>query len=226
MRKTKIDWCDYTINPVIGCTFGCEYCYAKKLNDRFHFVEDFSKPQFREQQLDKIYKIKNSNIFMNSMSDIADWSIDTVLAVLNIAYANQSNNYLFLTKRPLEICPKSLNNCWYGVTITNGNEAIRSRELIKAFEESPDPVNLFLSIEPILDSVFSYQMDLARNKIKWLIIGAETGNRKNKVIPKKEWITYLVNQCRCWNIPVFMKSSLKKIMGDDFIQEWPKEMRQ
>jgi protein gp37 len=91
-------------------------------------VEDFSKPQFREQQLDKIYKIKNSNIFMNSMSDIADWSIDTVLAVLNIAYANQSNNYLFLTKRPLEICPKSLNNCWYGVTITNGNEAIRSRE--------------------------------------------------------------------------------------------------
>jgi hypothetical protein len=23
-----------------------------------------------------------------------------------------------------------------------------------------------------------------------------------------------------------MKSSLKKIMGDDFIQEWPKEMRQ
>lgn len=49
MGKTKIDWCDYTINPVIGCTFGCEYCYAKKMNDRFNWVKEFNKPEFRKK---------------------------------------------------------------------------------------------------------------------------------------------------------------------------------
>ena len=30
--RTKIDWCDSTINPVRGCSRGCEYCYARKMN--------------------------------------------------------------------------------------------------------------------------------------------------------------------------------------------------
>jgi len=46
MKKTKIGWCDSTLNPVVGCTFGCSYCYAKKLNDRFKFIEDWNRPQF------------------------------------------------------------------------------------------------------------------------------------------------------------------------------------
>ncbi|AEE97620.1 DUF5131 family protein [Mahella australiensis] len=35
MNKTKIEWCDYTWNPVTGCLNGCEYCYAKKIVQRF-----------------------------------------------------------------------------------------------------------------------------------------------------------------------------------------------
>lgn len=34
-RKTKIDWCDATWNPVTGCLHGCEYCYARKIAHRF-----------------------------------------------------------------------------------------------------------------------------------------------------------------------------------------------
>ncbi len=33
--KTKIDWCDSTWNPVTGCLHGCEYCYARKIAERF-----------------------------------------------------------------------------------------------------------------------------------------------------------------------------------------------
>jgi len=33
--KTKIDWCDSTWNPVTGCLHGCEYCYARKIAQRF-----------------------------------------------------------------------------------------------------------------------------------------------------------------------------------------------
>lgn len=35
MNKSKIDWCDFTWNPVTGCRHTCEYCYARKIANRF-----------------------------------------------------------------------------------------------------------------------------------------------------------------------------------------------
>jgi len=35
MNKTKIEWCDYTWNPVVGCLHNCQYCYAKQIAIRF-----------------------------------------------------------------------------------------------------------------------------------------------------------------------------------------------
>lgn len=35
LHKSRIDWCDYTWNPVTGCRHGCEYCYARRIADRF-----------------------------------------------------------------------------------------------------------------------------------------------------------------------------------------------
>lgn len=54
---------------------------------------------------------------------------------------------------------------------------------------------------------------------KQVIIGAETGNRKNKVIPQKKWIDDIVNACDYRGVRVFMKESLRKIMGEDFRQD-------
>ena len=33
--RTKIDWCDSSWNPVTGCLHGCEYCYARRIAERF-----------------------------------------------------------------------------------------------------------------------------------------------------------------------------------------------
>ena len=35
MNRTKIEWCDSTWNPVTGCKHGCEYCYAKRIAERY-----------------------------------------------------------------------------------------------------------------------------------------------------------------------------------------------
>jgi len=35
MNKSKIDWCDFSWNPVTGCRHGCPYCYAAKQTKRF-----------------------------------------------------------------------------------------------------------------------------------------------------------------------------------------------
>jgi hypothetical protein len=52
-------------------------------------------------------------------------------------------------------------------------------------------------------------------------VGAETGNRKNKVIPEEEWINYLCGRCYLNEIPFFMKNSLAYMKGE-LIQEFPK----
>jgi hypothetical protein len=55
----------------------------------------------------------------------------------------------------------------------------------------------------------------------WVIVGAETGNRKGRVIPEKKWIDDILATCVRANVPIFMKESLRELMGDDFIQMYP-----
>ncbi len=35
MAKTKIQWSDFTWNPVWGCKFSCSFCYARNISNRF-----------------------------------------------------------------------------------------------------------------------------------------------------------------------------------------------
>lgn len=57
------------------------------------------------------------------------------------------------------------------------------------------------------------------NALKLVIIGAETGTRKEKVIPQKDWVDCIVESADLYGIKVFMKESLRGIMGDDFRQD-------
>ena len=42
---------------------------------------------------------------------------------------------------------------------------------------------------------------------------------KGKIKPKKEWVDSLVKQCDKHNVRVFMKESLRDLMGSDFRQD-------
>ncbi len=74
--------------------------------------------------------------------------------------------------------------------------------------------NTFLSIEPLLKP-FPIGNALQKDDINWIIIGAETGNRKNKVVPRKEWIDNICKTADIFNIPVFMKESCVPIIGEE-----------
>ncbi len=58
--------------------------------------------------------------------------------------------------------------------------------------------------------------------IDWVIIGAETGNRKGKIIPKIEWILDILHYCQKTKIPVYLKDSLYWIYKDIY----PKEIKE
>lgn len=214
MNKTKIDWCNATNNPVLGCPNGCEYCYARKLNMRFKWIEDWSKPQFFPERLKDFYSKKPKSIFINSMSDIGTWKQEWLNAVSKAINDNPQHRYIALTKRLDWLMDKlkrvdsgTVSNLWIGTSVTS---QIQMDILKNDYWNSKID---FFSIEPILEPI---TLEVIPHT---LIIGAETGNRKGKVIPQKEWITSLVAQADKHNSIVFMKESLRKIMGDDFRQD-------
>lgn len=218
MKKTKIDWCDSTINCVYGCPNNCEYCYGNVMNKRFHFCKDWKVPEWKPKHLKDFYSKKPKSIFIDSMSDIGTWKQEWLNAVGKAVIDNPQHRYIALTKRA-DLLSRNLislkgqdeksgrkffESVFWGISVATQAQADSVRNKVD-----------FFSIEPILQPIVLQE----RSFPKTLIIGAETGNRKGKVIPQKEWITSLVAQADAHNSIVFMKESLRKIMGDDFRQD-------
>ena len=292
--KTKIDWCDSTWNPVTGCLHGCEYCYARRIAERFRAREIYDpecqcqrkliergmlkgtgkpleltypweqknkdgsitnaaypfgfEPTFHRYKLDEPQRWKKPrNIFVCSMADLfGEWVPDEWIAeVFKACDAAPWHRYLFLTKNPKRLCLMAIatkvfmwnadhqdsqvhprtteyaevmrlpirDNWWFGSTIDNAKAT--------CFCDG-HTWNTFTSIEPLTE-----QMNMGIGSFgnsKWTIIGAETGNRKGKIAPKREWVENIVEAAQITGMKVFMKESLRELMGADFRQELPWEV--
>lgn len=181
-------------------------------------------PTFHRYKLDQPKKLKKPRtIFVGSMADLfGKWVPDEwIEEVFESCKKAPQHRYLFLTKNPnryIELAKKGLlpqfGNMWFGYSATKQEELWR----FKHADECPVK-NLFVSIEPILGYIeagFS-----SHCPADWVIIGAETGNRKNKVTPKREWIEQIAMECEYSDIPIFMKNSLIPIWGEQLITQFP-----
>lgn len=275
-QNTKIDWCDSTWNPVTGCLHGCEYCYARRIAERFgcatiaiydedgyvvdgfvtcadgtchemeHPYEDCGKgriapypyefdPTFHRYKLDEPQHWKKPRtIFVCSMADLfGEWVPDEwIEQVFQACEAAPQHRYMFLTKNPArfkrlrENGIKLPNGCWIGTSVTrDAEQADQYTGKTGYLSENWDTTaKWFASVEPILEK-------MSRNSIEnltamhWVIVGAETGNRKGKIVPQKGWIAEIAEACKRYRTPIFMKESLRGLMGADFKQEFPWQAR-
>ena len=182
---------------------------------------DFIPTLYRYRLNDYVTK-KGRNIFVCSMADLfGDWVPDEwICEVFDACRKAPQHNYLFLTKNPIRYQKYNVpidKNFWYGTSVCKKSDIGKTIHL-------PFNANKFISIEPILENleiigspVISY--------VDWVIIGAETGRRKDKVVPERKWIEDIVNECRENEKPVFMKSSLATIWKEPLIQEFPDGLR-
>lgn len=265
MNRSKIEWCDYTWNPITGCRHDCEYCYARRMTARFAgdirlnkmakkdyslvsaadggkdlYVLDFPmmnetgnslvypfgfEPTLHRYRLDIPGKLKmGKNIFVGSMSDVfGAWVPDSWLDDMFSACTQYPiHNYLFLTKYPQryeQYCVPKKENMWYGTTITRENE-------IGMVMHLPTECRKFVSIEPFMEDMQPESNYSMFRCIDWVIIGAETGRRKDKAVPQLEWIRKIVLEADKNGLPIFMKDSLLPIVGKEYMRrDFPKQLQ-
>ncbi|MBR3105858.1 MAG: DUF5131 family protein [Clostridia bacterium] len=182
-------------------------------------------PTFHKYRLDEPQRwTKPRTIFVCSMADLfGEWVPDEwIKEVFDACRRAPQHRYLFLTKNPARYgelaaegkLPKEKNH-WYGITATDHQMAEAN---FRHIPNGWDGYNIFLSAEPLHGEI---NIPALNSWPKWVIFGAQTGNCKDKVVPKKEWIENAVAQCRLMGVPVFMKESLRQLMGADFVQEYP-----
>ena len=230
MNRTGIEWCDYTWNPVTGCTRNCPYCYARRmayrLKGRYGYPEENPfTPTFHLDRLLEPYEMKKGQkIFSVSMGDLFDSNIhpvhrDLILAVMDncpqhdfIVLTKQIDNAIGYFHENHRAPP---HNLWLGVS---QDGATTDPNDISKLSINFQQYNTFVSFEPLLGPI----EDLSLYGIKWVIVGAQTGPKAKP--PRKEWIQAIGGKAFDYQIPLFVKNNVK-MCESERLQEWPAEMQ-
>ncbi len=178
-ENSKIEWCDHTFNPWIGCTEvspACDHCYARTMmQDRYKRAEWGDHPRVRTSDNNWRQPIRwnaeaertgvRRKVFCASLADVFDNQVDPdwLLDLWWMIGHTPHLDWLLLTKRPQNIRGMLPDlgegpewpwpNVWLGTTVENQEEAERRIPHLLAVRAKVR----FLSCEPLLGPI-----DLAR----------------------------------------------------------------
>ena len=142
MKKTKIEWCDYSWNPIKGiCPVDCKtpdgksYCYARKIYRRFmndkysdgslSFVDPFMNHPKLPRRPSRIFVCSTIELFHPQVRK--KWRKD----IFTIIKKNRELIFVILTKLPHYIDGPMPENVWLGVSITGSFDCWRAETLMK-----------------------------------------------------------------------------------------------
>ncbi|NIQ97074.1 MAG: DUF5131 family protein [Desulfuromonadales bacterium] len=211
MNRTKIEWTDFTWNPVTGCKHGCPYCYARAVSKRFgrSFAPRLHSNRIRQPERRRA----PAKIFVCSMADLfGDWVPDAwIRAVIEVVRRCPYHIFQFLTKNPARL--QEFNpwpaNCWVGATTDTEQRFDEALALLAHVDASVR----FISAEPLL-----FNPTRMSKIVDWVIVGAMTGPRATS--PDPQWVERLTQLSGLNGIPVFHKNNLGALAQ---VKEFPKE---
>lgn len=235
MNRSEIEWCNYSNNPITGCTKNCPYpCYAKGMAYRQkgrngYDIDDPFFPTLHFNMMTRPDKVKKpQKIFSVSMGDFFDPNVPDVwrYLVLNAMRYNPQHTFLMLTKQLRNMAAYFHNhahhevpdNLWLGISQDGLTTDAKDIELFGWLDFIP---RKFISFEPLLGEI----KDMNLNCIEWIIIGAQTGAKKKQ--PKRSWIVDIMREADSLNIPIFLKNNLdfsNPITKREIWQNWPESM--
>lgn len=204
MNKTKINWCDYTWNPVSGCTKiarGCKFCYAEEISNRFWGSRKFTDVQFHSDRLNdpKLRSKKPLRIFVNSMSDLFHEKITTeqIKRIMAVIYEQPQHTFLVLTKRVERINDFNADyppNLWLGFSASTQEDYDNSINYLIGSEAQVK----WISIEPQLESINIWKWGY----LDWVVCGCESGRNRRPF--DNEW-AYEIAEYSEFGLPIWIK---------------------
>ena len=177
MAKTKIEWTEYSWNPVTGCSpvsEGCQNCYARRMAKRlagrcgYPKNNPFQVTLHPKQLWEPLKWKKPRRVFVCSMSDLFHENVflETIADIWRTMWKCQRHTFIILTKRPERALKEwfywaeqtgwpsvpegwPLPNVWFGVSVENQQ---RADERIPLLLQIPAAVR-FVSCEPLLGPI-------------------------------------------------------------------------
>lgn len=217
MNKTKIEWADYSWNPIKGlCPEACWYCYARAMCRRFKREQE---PRLDGYALRDPVTITAANLWkrvfvcstFELFNPIADKWRDKIFSHIE---HYRDLTFIILTKRPERIDRPMPDNVWLGVSVTRPDDLWRwfnIDQLQKARVK-------FISFEPILEPFNKLDLGYQMLKADWVIAGRLTG-RGHQHDPSISTLNNIIGMSKA---PVFLKNNLKGIWPGPLMQEFPK----
>lgn len=239
----RIEWTDYTHNPIAGCMHGCAWqmpdgnlanCYAEDVANKVAmaaYPKGFEHHYFYSTRLNDPAKVKQpSKIFVGSMADVFGHWVpeDEINQVLDACRRSPQHQFQFLTKNPVRL--KQFNfpeNCWVGIsappTQMNGSELTRRQQdrwfgmSLMHLQKCNAQVK-WVSFEPLSYNIAPI-LDAGLADIKWAVIGAAS-NGKTKHQPDPAWVSNLIERLERIGTAIFFKGNLR---GNEAAKVWREE---
>lgn len=220
-ENSKIEWCDHTFNPWVGCakvSAACTNCYAESWAKRtgqdglWRGERRRTSPANWRKPLVWSRTTPGARVFCSSLADVFEDRDDLIewrQDLMRLIRETPNLTWLLLTKRPehmarwFERVDTVPTNVWVGTTVEDQQ---RADERIPHLLRVPAPVR-FLSVEPMLEPV-NLSPWLAPtvpgpSRIHWVIVGSESGSRRRPTA--LAWVYDLRAQCVNRGIPFFAK---------------------
>lgn len=208
--KSRIEWTEYSWNPVTGCTKispGCAHCYAERFATRLQsmgnrrYQQGFGVRVHNDLLTVPLRWKKPRVIFVNSMSDLFHGRVpaDFIKKVFGTMNRCPQHTFQILTKRSRRLLELSFelkwtHNIWMGVSVENADMMHRIEDLVLTNAKVK-----FVSCEPLLGP-----LDLRPIRgIDWIIVGGESGPNARPMC--KEWVLSIRDQCNESDVPYFFK---------------------
>ena len=227
MDKTKIDWADASWNPVTGCMHGCEYCYARRIAERFGSKQ---KPESIEcSVLNSPVRCTDLYSYMR-MAGISTGKVQPYPFDFFPTFHRYKLGEPQRWKKPRNIFVCSMADL-FGDWVPD--EWIE--QVFEACEAAPQHKYMFLTkngkrylelarkgIMPDADN-FWYGCSVTRPDAPFFFSNkCKTFASIEPILEPFDWVPGL-KHIGLPDIPLFMKESLRELMGTDFRQEFPWE---